>query len=145
MQSMMRADLVGVPTIGSIRPSAPMSQARAMWWYPSMARGRSPAGRRLEIADGALDRLDREAGMLDVENHELAAGRFQDMADARRGELDDEMPELQLAHVRVSALRPWPFTAFLPMAFRSLAGILGQVSMEGVGRRQCWGGRQIGR
>ena len=23
----------GLPTIGSIRPSAPMSIARAMWWY----------------------------------------------------------------------------------------------------------------
>ena len=59
--------------------------------------------RRLEIAHRALDRLEAEARMLEVEQHEVAAGRLQDVADPRRRELDDEMAEL-----RRPACRPSP-------------------------------------
>ena len=48
---------------------------------------------RLEIAYGALHRLEMETGMLEVEQHEVAAGIFEDMADAGRGEFHDEMAE----------------------------------------------------
>ena len=51
---------------------------------------------RLEIADGALHRFEAEARMLKVEEHEIAARRFQDVADARRGKFDDEMAELDV-------------------------------------------------
>jgi hypothetical protein len=50
--------------------------------------------RGLEIAQGALHRFIPEAGMLHVEQHEIAAGRFHDVADAWRGELDDEMSRI---------------------------------------------------
>jgi hypothetical protein len=52
---------------------------------------------RFEIADRAFHRLEGEAGMLEIEEHELAAGGLEDMADARRGKLDDEMAELERA------------------------------------------------
>ena len=55
---------------------------------------------RLEIAHDALDGLEVEAGMLEVEEHEVASGGLQDMADARRGEFDDEMPELRRLRLR---------------------------------------------
>ena len=73
-----------------------MSMARAMWWY-SRDGTRTMAGSvgRLEIAERALHRLEAEAGMLEVEEDEIAAGRFQDVADAGRGELDDEMAEFR--------------------------------------------------
>jgi hypothetical protein len=34
--------------------------------------------------------------MLEIEEHEIAARRFQDMADAGGGEFDDEMPEFRV-------------------------------------------------
>ena len=52
--------------------------------------------RCLEIAERALHGLETEAGMLQIEEHEIATGRFQDMPDAGRGEFDDEMPELRV-------------------------------------------------
>ena len=57
------------------------------------AHDRRDAG-RLEIADGAFHRLKAEAGMLEIEQHELAAGVLHDVADAGRGELHDEVPQL---------------------------------------------------
>ena len=70
---------------------------------------------RLEIADGALDRLEAETGMLEIEEHKVASCGFEDVADARRCELDDEMAELRrfaageiLKPLRChSALSPW--------------------------------------
>ena len=77
--------------------------------------------RRLEIADGALHRLEMEAGMLEVEEHEVAPGRLQDVADAGGRELDDEVPEL-------GRLRPGHFLealkrhSFLPTGEPALIG-----------------------
>ena len=48
----------------------------------------------LEIADRALHCLETKSGMLEIEEHEVATGRFENMADPGRRELDDEMPEL---------------------------------------------------
>ena len=69
--------------------------------------------RRLEIADRALDRLETEAGMLQVEQDELAAGRFQDVADAGRRELDDERAEFRRLG-RGHGFEAWVFHSFLP-------------------------------
>ncbi len=55
---------------------------------------------RLEISDRALHRLQAEAGMFEVEQDEVAAGRFEDMPDAWRGELDDEVAEFRRSHPR---------------------------------------------
>ena len=55
---------------------------------------------RLEIAERALHRLEAEARMFEVEENEVAARGLQDMADARRGELDDEVPEFRRARAR---------------------------------------------
>src|SRR5262249_13710613 len=63
-----------------------------------LLRRRADDGRQvggLEIAHRALDRLETETGMLEIEEHEVAAGGFQDVTDAGRGELDDEMAELR--------------------------------------------------
>ena len=49
---------------------------------------------RLEIAERALDRLVVEAGVLGIEEHEIAAGVLQHVADAGRDEFDDEMADL---------------------------------------------------
>ena len=49
----------------------------------------------LEVADGALHRLETESGMLEIEEHEVATGRFENMPDPGRREFDDEMPELR--------------------------------------------------
>src|SRR5262249_37608879 len=50
---------------------------------------------RLEIADGALDCLEAETGMFKIEQYKVASGGFEDMPDARRRELDNEMAELR--------------------------------------------------
>ena len=52
---------------------------------------------RLHVAQHALHRLEAEAAVLHVEQHEIAPGRLHDMADAGRGELDDEMAEFRAA------------------------------------------------
>ncbi len=49
---------------------------------------------RLEIADRALHRLEAESGMLEIEQHEVATRRLENVADPGRRELHDEMPEL---------------------------------------------------
>jgi hypothetical protein len=51
--------------------------------------------RRLEITDRALYRLVAEAGMLEIEQHELAAGVLHDVADTGGRKLDDEVAQLQ--------------------------------------------------
>ena len=56
---------------------------------------RQPRG--LEVADDALDGLVVEARMLGVEQDEIAAGILEQVADAGRRELDDEVPDLELA------------------------------------------------
>ena len=71
---------------------------------------------RLEVAERALDRLEAEAGMLDVEEHEVAAGRLQDVADAGRRELDDEVPELRRSSSSPWPCRPVPAMPFLPLS-----------------------------
>ena len=53
--------------------------------------------RCLEISHCTLDRLEAEAGMLGVEQDEVAARASQEMADAGSCELDDEMAEFRLA------------------------------------------------
>ncbi len=49
---------------------------------------------RFEVAHGALHRFEAEAGMLEIEKHEVTAGGFHDVADAGGGELHDEVTEL---------------------------------------------------
>ena len=49
----------------------------------------------LEIAQRALDRLQAEARMLEIEQGEIAACRFHDVPDAGRCEFNDEMPEFR--------------------------------------------------
>ena len=49
----------------------------------------------LEIADGALHRLETESGMLEIEEHEVATGRLENVPNPGRRELDDEMAELR--------------------------------------------------
>ncbi len=63
-----------------------------------LLRGRADDDRqigRFEVTDGALHCFEMKAGMLQIEEDKVAAGGLQDMADARRGELDNEMPQLQ--------------------------------------------------
>ena len=49
---------------------------------------------RLEIADRAFHRLETESGMLQIEQHEVATRRLENVADPGRRELHDEVPEL---------------------------------------------------
>ena len=49
---------------------------------------------RLEIAYRALHRLETESGMLEIEEHEVASRRLENVPNSGRGELHDEMPEL---------------------------------------------------
>ena len=53
--------------------------------------------RRLAVAHRALHRFEGEARMLHVDEGEVAARSFEDVADPRRRELDEEMTELELA------------------------------------------------
>src|SRR5829696_8384449 len=53
--------------------------------------------RRLAVAYRALHRFEGEAGMLHVDEGEVAARALEDVADPRRRELDEEMTELELA------------------------------------------------
>jgi hypothetical protein len=62
--------------------------------------------------------------MLEVEKHEVASGGFQNVANAGRGEFDDEMPELRrlrLRHGFESVVRhrfpPWICRALGPCVF----------------------------
>jgi hypothetical protein len=48
----------------------------------------------LEIADRALRCLETKSRVLKIEKHEVATRRLENVADARRGELHDEMSEL---------------------------------------------------
>src|SRR5271170_7017444 len=50
---------------------------------------------RFEIAHDALDGFEVKSRMLAVAKHEVASGGLQNVADAGRGEFDDEMPELR--------------------------------------------------
>ena len=52
--------------------------------------------RRLQVAQRALQLVERDAAVLQVEQHEVAACLLQDVADARRGKLDQEGAELHL-------------------------------------------------
>ena len=61
---------------------------------------------RLHVAQHALDGLEAEAGMLGVEQGEIAAGGLEDLADPGRRELDDEVPELQLARTCAISFKP---------------------------------------
>src|SRR5262249_22711729 len=50
---------------------------------------------RLEIAQRALHRLEAEARMLEIEESEIAARRFHDVANTGGGEFNNEMPEFR--------------------------------------------------
>ena len=60
----------------------------------------------LHVAQHALDGLEAEARVLAVEQREIAAGCFQDLADAGGGELDDEVADLELAALG-HLFEPW--------------------------------------
>src|SRR5918996_564957 len=60
----------------------------------------------LHVAEHALDRLETEAGVLAVEQGEVAPRRLENLADAGGGELDDEMAELEVATLG-HVLEPW--------------------------------------
>ena len=128
MQSRMRARLLGVAdhrqhdALGAHVGGA----GDVVIFLRRHAHDRRHAG-RLEIADRALDRLEAEAGMLGVEQHEIAAGRLQDVADAGRGELDDEMAELQLART-AHLLQAWRRHPVVP-PFCSLEAAFSRASL----------------
>src|SRR6185437_17123159 len=96
--------------------------------------------RGLEIADGALDRLEAESGMLEIEQHEVATCRLENMPDSRRGELHDEMPELRapgLSHL-LQALRCHallPCVAFLGRSIATSTRASGEASRSSLAIR----------
>ena len=89
--------------------------------------------RRLEISHRTLDRLEAEAGMLGVEQDEIAAGASQDMADAGSCELDDEMAEFTAGGCGRAPLGCSCFLPFEPACGRRLCRCL--LTLGGVGAR----------
>jgi hypothetical protein len=68
----------------------------------------------LEIADGALHRLETKSGMFEIKKHEVATGGLENMPNPGRRELHDEVPELRalglsklLQTLRCHALLPF--------------------------------------
>ena len=81
---------------GDHEPFRPhVAGTRHMWYSFDGTRTIGAHIGRLEIADGALHRFETEARMLHVEQRELAPRRLQDVADAGRRELHDEMAEFE--------------------------------------------------
>src|SRR6185437_15179754 len=76
---------------------------------------------RLEVADHALHRLETESGMLEIEQHEIATRRLENVADSGRRELHDEMPELWRLRLSqlLQPLRGHPFLLTCVISGRS--------------------------
>ena len=49
----------------------------------------------MSMARAMVHRLETKSGVLEIEKHEVATGRLENVPNPGRGELHDEMPELR--------------------------------------------------